>query len=1406
MKKRLQTLCISILALIQTGLFGQTETSFICGTDEAQAFLLDNDTAYQQKMLNFEKYYQQQIQETKGGTTKSLVVYTIPVVVHIVHAGAPLGSVANPTDAQVQAIVEQASQRFRHMHPGAGTYSNPFYGVDTEIELCMATTDPNGNYTTGVTRHYDPANAVGTYNAVLPAFNALKWNTSLYCNLFIMTTMTNASGVYIGGYDFTIYDSGAFWSGLIAHEVGHYFSLAHTFQGGCPNGNCLTNGDLVCDTPPKATSGFNGTCANPGNGCTTDEDDTTNNNPYRPVSMGGMGDQPDMLANYLDYTGSCWDSYTLGQKTRMRANIDNNRVALKNNAAACSSQPIPANDAGVTAVNLNQSSACSGSFTPQVTFKNYGSATLTSVDIIVKVNGTTVATQPWTGSQAPNSSTTITLTNPVTVSVGTHVIAISTGSPNNASDANIYNDTEYRSVTYIGGTTCQTFQGCAPFNPATSSGPGNVTNVRVVAAFPATPAGVTHVQVCVKVEGDVSASSEVFNVRDESNTLRGQTNPGSDCGGFSPEFCFLATVAEYNIWRANDTITVVLDPVSTAINPTLCITNQGCASVIVPQGSSGPLSCTNLANPVNGSSNVPVTSALTWNASAGATGYRLTVGITPNGTDILNNFDVGNVTTYDPPGNFPFNTTIYVRITPYNANGDATGCQQESFSTQGPAGCPDLIVENLVFNSYSGSTLNVTYTVKNVGTATIPAGTNVGLQRYNSVDNIFTYPGDSPAGGFVINVGNMAPGGTISGSFNTTIDTNIYHYLVVQVDNNNNLAECSENNNVIIKQVLGGCMNPNAHNYNPAATVQTVTCQTCSDGIQNGDETGVDCGGAICTPCNLANPVLILLSFNQVKIKYHNPINPATATSANLKIWGDETGQRTGTYTVSADTVTFTATVPFRAGELIHITSKSGLQFTGGAATTPFSWVRQSPVTNPTAAVFDTTGTGIILPAAAFGYGFNSTMADVNRDGLQDIVFRYHASYGASTNVLVYLRNANGTFAAPVTYTNSESHSWLVGTPDLNNDGYPDLVITHNVPSRIQIRLNNGAGGFGAATLYTVSSFCNGAKVYDMDNDGDLDIVAYSGVSSLSQNTISILKNNGNGTFAAQVTTNTSVFGTSCQPADLDNDGDMDLAYTSNSAFSSAKVFRVYENDGNGALSLSYNETNNPEKAVQTAFDYNGDGNADLITRNPNTEIHLGNSGLNYTLNSPTVLSTEDGWPLSGDLDGDGDLDVFIGNSYNGSNWNTLPMKFLLNNGTGTFSTTTTSLVLASIWTSDLSDYDSDGDLDHLYLNPATGEIRVLLNGSNSAGSCIPNLVISMNPVPNGAYHSLGDLLSHSSTVANGTSVLFTSDTAILLEYDFTVEPGATFEAYIQGCNSAAPEPPHSALPTTRKEKGAQKD
>ncbi len=111
----------------------------------------------------------------------------------------------------------------------------------------------------------------------------------------------------------------------------------------------------------------------------------------------------------------------------------------------------------------------------------------------------------------------------------------------------------------------------------------------------------------------------------------------------------------------------------------------GCIEQSFVTEPSGPPQCTHLTSPLNGANNVSLSAVLHWAHSVGnQTGYKLTIGTTPGGTQIANQLNVGNVNFYDPPGLLPFSSTIYIKITPYGANGDVSGCATESFVTVTP--------------------------------------------------------------------------------------------------------------------------------------------------------------------------------------------------------------------------------------------------------------------------------------------------------------------------------------------------------------------------------------------------------------------------------------------------------------------------------------------------------------------------------------------------------------------------------------------------------------------------------------------------------------------------------------------------------------------------------------------------
>ncbi len=126
-------------------------------------------------------------------------------------------------------------------------------------------------------------------------------------------------------------------------------------------------------------------------------------------------------------------------------------------------------------------------------------------------------------------------------------------------------------------------------------------------------------------------------------------------------------------------------PASTVLHATVIPYNEngnapGCTEISFTTAVMAALpGCTTLITPFNGETNVPLTPLLEWLPVAGATGYRLTIGTTPDGNDILDNTAFPTNSTFVL--NFEPNRTFFITIVPFNLAGEAISCGQESFST-----------------------------------------------------------------------------------------------------------------------------------------------------------------------------------------------------------------------------------------------------------------------------------------------------------------------------------------------------------------------------------------------------------------------------------------------------------------------------------------------------------------------------------------------------------------------------------------------------------------------------------------------------------------------------------------------------------------------------------------------------
>jgi FG-GAP-like repeat/RTX calcium-binding nonapeptide repeat (4 copies)/FG-GAP repeat len=300
---------------------------------------------------------------------------------------------------------------------------------------------------------------------------------------------------------------------------------------------------------------------------------------------------------------------------------------------------------------------------------------------------------------------------------------------------------------------------------------------------------------------------------------------------------------------------------------------------------------------------------------------------------------------------------------------------------------------------------------------------------------------------------------------------------------------------------------------------------------------------------------------------------------------------------------------------------------------------------------------------------------------------------------------------------------------DVLNGGDGDDVIYGD------LAVSDDVTNFGR-TDYPANDAPSGISAADFDGDGDEDLVVAnpgfdpSFLTPSTGNTLSILRNNGDGTFAAPISITTGI-APGALPADLDGDGDLDLAVS----HAEEDNISIWKNDGLGNFTPFVTFATGDRPFISGAVDLDGDGDLDLLSNNSvgtdlNTANNFGNSlsihfndgNGNFSVATTLVVGQGLAGIATGDLDGNDALDLVTANETEDT------LSILLNDGNGTF-TTPVKLGVGDRPTNVVAmDFDGDGDLDLANSNFGDDSVTVLIG--NGDGTFAPAVRFFTNDVP----------------------------------------------------------------------------
>ena len=286
--------------------------------------------------------------------------------------------------------------------------------------------------------------------------------------------------------------------------------------------------------------------------------------------------------------------------------------------------------------------------------------------------------------------------------------------------------------------------------------------------------------------------------------------------------------------------------------------------------------------------------------------------------------------------------------------------------------------------------------------------------------------------------------------------------------------------------------------------------------------------------------------------------------------------------------------------------------------------------------------------------------ADLDGDGDQDVL-----SASREDHTIAWYENLDGlgTFSAQQVISSEAYSANTVAAADLDGDDDLDVLAAYSGDrgfdgNIVWYQNTDGLGSFSLEKEIS-STVDGGTNIFarDFDGDGDLDVLSSTYLDGFVTNELYIAwyqNTDGSGAFGEQntISMRASEFtGWLIYPTDLDGDGDFDvLSATSDS------TLEWHENiDGLGTFDTPQTITTQLDlQSFVYAADLDGDGDQDVLSnsRRGDTTVWYENTGVNGAFGDQHIISqltVNPIQPFTSDLDGDGDLDLLSGSSWDGT-------------------------------------------------------------------------------------------------------------------------------------------------------------